>query len=76
MRRFLLAFTTLSVTFGSVWAINVSTEPQNKKALIEEFTGINCGNCPDGHAIAAKLQLAQPENVYTIAIHAGHYAEP
>lgn len=76
MRRFLLAFTTLSITFGSVWAINVSTEPQNKKALIEEFTGINCGNCPDGHAIAAKLQLAQPENVYTIAIHAGHYAEP
>lgn len=54
---------------------NVSTEPQLKKALLEEYTGIHCGNCPDGHRYAAKLHLAQPNKFYTMCIHAGHYAE-
>lgn len=55
---------------------NVSTKPENKKILVEEFTGINCGNCPDGHAIAKKMQLAKYGEVFVIAIHAGHYSEP
>ena len=54
----------------------VSTEPQNKKILLEEFTGIHCGNCPDGHAMAHKLQWAKEDEVFVIAVHAGHYAEP
>ena len=54
----------------------VSTKPQNKKILLEEFTGIHCGNCPDGHAMAKKLHTAKPEDVFIIAVHAGHYAEP
>lgn len=56
--------------------ISVSTDPQNKKILLEEFTGIHCGNCPDGHAMAKKLQIAKPGEVFIIAIHAGHYSEP
>ena len=55
---------------------NNITKPQNKKVLLEEFTGIHCGNCPDGHAMAHKLQIAKPEEVFIIAVHAGHYAEP
>lgn len=55
---------------------SVSTTPENKKVLIEEFTGIKCGNCPDGHAIAKKLQLAKEGEVFVVAIHAGHYSEP
>lgn len=55
---------------------NVGTRPENKKVLIEEFTGIKCGNCPDGHAIAKKLQLAKDGEVFVIALHAGHYSEP
>lgn len=55
---------------------NVSTKPENKKFLIEEFTGIKCGNCPDGHAMAKDLQLAKENEAFIIAIHAGHYAEP
>ena len=54
----------------------VSTDPQNKKILLEEFTGIHCGNCPDGHAMAKKLHTAKPEDVFIIAVHAGYYAEP
>lgn len=55
---------------------NVSTKPENKKILLEELTGIHCGNCPDGHAIAKSLQLAKEGEVFVIAIHAGHYSEP
>lgn len=55
---------------------NVSTKPENKKVLIEEFTGIKCGNCPDGHAMAKNIQLAKDGEVFIIAIHAGHYSEP
>ena len=54
---------------------HVSALPQARHALIEEFTGIGCGNCPDGAAIIRNLQLAQPELIHTIAIHSGHYAD-
>lgn len=75
MKRSLLALISFLATVGTLSALDVSTQPQYKKALLEEFTGINCGNCPDGHAIAAKLQLAQSENVIVMAVHAGHYAQ-
>ena len=55
---------------------HVSTQPEARHALIEEFTGIYCGNCPDGHAIVSHVLLAQPDLVNAIAIHSGHYAEP
>ena len=54
---------------------NLPTEIQKKGILLEEFTGIYCGNCPDGHQYAKNLMYAN-ENAYSIAIHAGHYAEP
>ena len=55
---------------------NVSTKPKNKKFLVEEFTGIQCGNCPDGHAMAKDLVLAKEDEGYIIAIHAGYYSVP
>jgi hypothetical protein len=57
-------------------AYNVSTEIQKKNVLLEEFTGIHCGNCPDGHKIANNLITAQEGTVYTIAVHSGYYAVP
>lgn len=52
----------------------VSTTPQNKNALIEEFTGVNCGYCPDGHKIAHDILVANPGRAYMIALHQGSYA--
>lgn len=46
-----------------------STVPQNKKAVIEEFTGIYCGFCPDGHKVADQIYNADPNNVILINIH-------
>ena len=54
----------------------VSTTPENKKVILEEFTGINCVFCPDGHAIARSIQNNNPGNVFLVNIHAGGFATP
>ena len=54
----------------------VSTTPENKKAILEEFTGINCVFCPDGHAIAQSIKDANPDDVFLINIHTGGFANP
>ncbi|MBI9035306.1 MAG: Omp28-related outer membrane protein [Bacteroidales bacterium] len=54
----------------------VSTESQLKNAVLEEYTGIYCGYCPDGHAIAADLLENNPGRAVVIAIHQGSFAAP
>ena len=54
----------------------VSTNPENKKIILEEYTGIHCTYCPDGHEIAQSLKDANPENIFIINIHTGGYATP
>ncbi len=54
----------------------VSTTPQNKNVVLEEFTGIHCVYCPQGHAIAKAIQDANPDRVSLINIHQGGYAVP
>ncbi|MCU0361082.1 MAG: Omp28-related outer membrane protein [Bacteroidia bacterium] len=52
----------------------VSTTPQNKKAILEEFTGVKCTWCPAGHVIANSIKAADPNNVIIINIHSGSFA--
>ena len=66
---FCLPIFVLSQTF-------VSTNPENKKVVLEEFTGIYCGFCPDGHVLGQALHTAYPNDVFLINIHAGGYANP
>ena len=54
----------------------VSTSPENKKIILEEFTGIYCTFCPDGHAIAQGIQDNNAGEVFLINIHEGGYANP
>ena len=54
----------------------VTTNPENRKVILEEFTGINCQFCPDGHAIAQALQDGNPENIFLVNIHSGGFAAP
>jgi hypothetical protein len=65
----LLGFIATSQTF-------VSTTPENKNVILEEFTGIYCQFCPDGHLIAQNLHNANPNDVFLINIHTGGYANP
>lgn len=52
----------------------VSTEVANKNVILEEYTGINCGNCPDGHKIANQIIAAHPGRAWAINIHQGSFA--
>jgi len=47
----------------------VSTEPQDKNVIIEEFTGVNCPNCPQGHQVAAQILEDNPGRVWVVAFH-------
>ncbi|MBL7983154.1 MAG: hypothetical protein JNL52_15240 [Flavobacteriales bacterium] len=38
----------------------VSTEPTNRRGVLEEFTAVNCGVYPQGHAVASSLLAANP----------------
>lgn len=77
MKNLYLLFVTVILTCNfSIAQYQVSTDVQPKNILLEEFTGINCGNCPSAHKIAANLLLAQENTFYSIAIHSGYYASP
>jgi thiol-disulfide isomerase/thioredoxin len=74
MKKFTLLGSFIA-TCQIIFAQNVSTTIQPKSILLEEFTGIYCGNCPAGHEIANNLLNAN-ENAYVVAIHSGFFAIP
>ncbi|MBA4153973.1 Omp28-related outer membrane protein [Flavobacterium sp.] len=75
MKKTLL--TAVLLTFGYTNSQTfVNTNPENKKVILEEFTGIHCVYCPQGHAIANSIKNANPNNVFLINVHVGGYAEP
>ena len=65
-------FFTLTVFAQTI----VSTNPENKKVVLEEFTGIHCVYCPDGHTIAQNIQNNNIGDAFIINIHTGGYANP
>lgn len=75
MKKTLL--TSFLLTLGFVNAQTfVPTTAQNKKVILEEFTGVNCVFCPQGHTIANAIKNADPNNVFLINIHVGGFATP
>ena len=73
---FLAAAAMLGFGIASAQTRFVSEEAQNRKALLEEYTGFHCSNCPDGHARANALQEKYPDDLFIMNIHAGSYANP
>mgnify|MGYP005635710405 CR=1 FL=1 len=52
-------------------------EQQKKKVILEKYTGIKCGYCPDGEAIANSIVNANPGNAFIVNIHnAGSFSVP
>ncbi len=54
----------------------VDTSSVQKVVLLEDFTGIGCNNCPAASEVAADIADTYPDQVVTVAIHAGHFADP
>lgn len=45
--------------------------PQAKKILIEEYTGVQCPNCPAGTTILKNYDAAHPDKIVIVALHSG-----
>ncbi|HOY30683.1 MAG TPA: Omp28-related outer membrane protein [Bacteroidales bacterium] len=76
MRKMLLFLLLVLPVISLNAQIPVSTTPENKNVILEEFTGIHCGYCPLGHKVASTIMTSNPNNAYVIAIHTGSYATP
>lgn len=76
MKKLLLTMAFITAISAGYAQTIVSTSPENKKVILEEFTGIYCVFCPDGHAIANSIKNANPENAFIINIHTGGFANP
>lgn len=51
--------------------------PQEKKVLIEDFTGVRCNNCPDATDQAEAIKADNPGQVVILAIHCNdRFSEP
>lgn len=53
-----------------------SSAPENRTVVIEEYTGVRCTYCPDGHRRAIAFADAHPDKVIIINVHTGSYASP
>jgi hypothetical protein len=70
----------MALAMGATAAVQaqtfVSTTPANRNVVLEEFTGIRCVYCPDGHRIAADIMANNPGRAWAVNIHAGSFAPP
>jgi hypothetical protein len=64
-------------TSQQLWVGNsVPTISRNRNVVLEEFTGIYCQYCPDGHKLANELKASNPGQVEIINVHQGPFANP
>lgn len=78
MRRLFTLFLTIASAAGIVATAYdgpAATTAQPRKVLLEEFTGVFCGNCPAGHKIAQQLQTSLEGDFYSVCIHAGSFSQ-
>lgn len=61
--------------YGPAPTFTPSSSPL-QRVLLEDFTGHDCGNCPNGHLRAAELLENYDEDVAVVSIHAGSLAQP
>jgi hypothetical protein len=52
------------------------TTKMKRVALLEDFTGVRCGFCPDGHVRAKAIADANPGKFIIMAVHGGSFAAP
>ena len=76
MMKNLLTIALALVTTISFAQTFVSTTPENKNVVLEEYTGIYCVWCPAGHVIGASMHAANPNDVFLINVHTGGFATP
>ena len=74
MKKQLLTLLAAGAASSMFAQLPVSTTPTTKNIVLEEFTGIHCGYCPDGHTVANTIYNNNPGKVVLINIHSGSFA--
>lgn len=74
MKKLTLLVLGLVAGFMASAQMFVSTEPANRNVVIEEFTGRNCGFCPNGHVIANNICNNNPGRAWAVNIHVGGFS--
>ncbi|MBE0646678.1 MAG: Omp28-related outer membrane protein [Bacteroidales bacterium] len=73
MKQFLhvfgIGFVILSIPALIIAQHFVPIEPLDKNAILEEFTGVNCPNCPAGHQVMAQILASNPDRAFCVAYH-------
>ncbi len=59
----------IAMSSGLIAQNYVSTDPQNKNAIIEEFTGVRCVYCPQGHTIVHQILETYPGQAFVVGYH-------
>lgn len=70
----LIFFALISLNLLGQTLVSAEIEPRN--VILEEFTGINCINCPRAHEEAAAIKKQYPEDFFIINHHTGYFATP
>jgi hypothetical protein len=50
--------------------------PEPRRVLVEEATGVKCGNCPAGAEILKQAEQQNPDRVVIIGLHHGNLTSP
>ena len=74
MKKVLLFFATVFAAGAMMAQTIVSQQPSNRNVILEEYTGVNCGWCPDGHAACNALAATYPGHFFAINIHQGSFS--
>lgn len=74
MKKTLFLIAASLFTAGLSAQTIVSTEKENRNVIIEEFTGVGCGYCPDGHETCNNICQQYAGHAWSINIHQGGYA--
>lgn len=56
--------------------IETPQTPEDKNVVMEEFTGVQCVNCPAGHQIISTLKTNYGERLVVISYHTDFLGEP
>ena len=76
MKKITFLFAMFLASYSLFAQTIVDTTAQNKNVILEEYTGIHCTYCPDGHKVANGIEAANPGDFFAINIHTGGYATP
>ena len=58
---------------GVLMVTSIGAFAQTKKVIVEDYTGLKCGWCPEGTVILEGLHASNPNNCIPIAVHGGGY---